>query len=107
MDSNTNHPLKCATPTLQASKPTEKSKSAATKVAKLEQPWLPGNDRMTLLLSTPLKEFKLLANKVTGQITKYNQSDGTVKNGLMKRALVENHGTYVWPMLNTEKLSAS
>ena len=42
VDANTNHPMVCATPILQASKQTEKAKSAATKVAKLGQPLAAG-----------------------------------------------------------------
>ena len=61
---------------------------------------------MTLLLYPPLKEFKLVANKVTGQITKYNQSDGSEwfneKSPGFRTTMPMS-----WPMLNTEKLSAS
>lgn len=54
---------------------------------------------LMLPLSTPKKKFKLLENKVTGQITKYNQLGRTGRNGLKSpgfrtRACVLGHAKH-------------
>lgn len=55
------------------------TKSAATKVAKLGlQAWLRESEWDNATTHCPtLKKFKLLKNKVMGQITKYNQFSET------------------------------